>query len=139
MGRTNTPTLSGEQRLELEKNMKNGATHAFRNRCHSILPKAGGRDSKDTGRIVGLSHVSVNGWLKRYGQAGIEGLKTRPGRGRKRKLDQTADAGPVRQLVQTHRQNLRAAKAEWEAQSGTKVGLTTLKAFLKSLADDTDA
>ncbi len=68
MGRKNTPVLSEGQRAELTKGVKTGKSHASRSRCQLILLKAAGRTSKDVGEIVGMCHVSVNSWLKRYNQ-----------------------------------------------------------------------
>ena len=47
--------------------------------------------SQDVGQVVGLCQVSINSWVKRYGQEGINGLKTKPGRGRKPLLSVVQD------------------------------------------------
>jgi transposase len=77
--------------------------------------------------------------LSRYQDESIEGLLTKPGRGRKAKLDPAKDATPVLMAVKANRQRLIVAKAEFEAEGGTKVSRDTLRRFLKSLADDTNA
>ena len=92
--------------------------------------------------MVGLCHVSVNSWTKRYRQAGLEGLKTKPGRGRKPLLTVHADEAAVRAAVQTNRQRISLAKAEWEAHrtSGLPaVGRDAFRAFLNALVADTNA
>ncbi|MBH2003720.1 MAG: helix-turn-helix domain-containing protein [Sphingobacteriia bacterium] len=38
--------------------------------------------SKEVAAISGTNNISVHNWLKRYGDSGIEGLKTKPGQGR---------------------------------------------------------
>ena len=63
------------------------------------------------GQVVGLCQVSVNSWVKRYGQEGIEGLKTKPGRGRKPLLSMAQDEAAIRAAVQANRQRIALAKA----------------------------
>lgn len=136
MGRVNTPVLTEEQRKELEKGLRTSPSHAFRMRCQSILLKSEHRKSKDVGLIVGMCHVSVNSWLRRYKKDGISGLQTKSGRGRKPKIDKDADKESILEAVQANRQRLQTAKAEWEQESGKTVSTTTLKRFLKVLAED---
>jgi transposase len=136
MGRVNTPILNDLARQELEKGLKTGKRHAFRIRCHTILLKADGRDSKDVGKIVGMSHVSVNSWLSRYINDGISGLETKKGRGRKPIIDKKEDVESILKCVKSNRQRLQTAKAEWEENSGKSVSRNTFRSFLKVLADD---
>ena len=101
-----------------------------------------GRTSHDVGQIIGLCHVRVNSWTRRYREEEIEGLKTKPGRGRKPLLDLARDEDSGRAAVQANRQRITLAKAEWEAQraSGSPaVGRDTFRAFLKALVADTNA
>ena len=135
MGRVNTPTLTPTQRKELEEGLRQGSSHCFRMRCHSILLKSEGRKSKDVSLITGLCAVSINNWLKRYNEEGISGLQTKPGRGRKSILSQTEDSEAILSAIKANRQRMRTAKAQWESESGKKVCDTTFKAFLKSLAE----
>ncbi|WP_394345959.1 helix-turn-helix domain-containing protein [Hymenobacter elongatus] len=111
-------------------------------RCQLVLLKADGRTSQDVGRVVGLCHVSVSSWTKRHREAGLEGLKTKPGRGRKPRLAVAQDEAAVRAAVQSNRQRITLAKAAWEAQraSGSPaVGRDTFCAFLKALVADSNA
>ncbi|QQS27520.1 MAG: helix-turn-helix domain-containing protein [Sphingobacteriales bacterium] len=91
MGRVNTPILSETGRKELETLFKKSDNHSLRKRCQTILLKAEGRHSKDVGSIVGMCHVSVNSWLKRYKSDGIAGLYIKPGRGKKPLIDKKSD------------------------------------------------
>ena len=135
MGRVNTPQLNNSDRHALETGFKQGESHCFRNRCHVILLKSEGRSSKDTGSITGMSDVSVNSWVKRFKQEGIDGLRNKPGQGRKPLLGET-DTSSVLEAVKRNRQRLQTAKAEWETSSGRRISGSTLRRFLKSLADD---
>ncbi|MDR1501470.1 MAG: helix-turn-helix domain-containing protein [Prevotella sp.] len=129
MGRVNTPTLTTEQRKELEIGLKEGKSHSFRMRCQSVLLKSEGRTSKDTGAITGMCHVSVNSWLRRYNLEGISGLYTKPGRGRKGILNRNEDKASIQEAIKANRQRMRTAKAEWESKSGKSVSDSTFKVF----------
>lgn len=136
MGRVNTPILSTEAKKELVEGFKTGKSHAFRIRCHLVLLKAEHRKSKEVAKIVNMCEMSVNNWLLRYKTEGIEGLKTKKGRGRKPLLKREEDALAVLEAIKTKRQRLQSAKAEFEANTGKKVSRDTLRRFLKVLAED---
>lgn len=136
MGRVNTPKLEEAQKQALYMGFKEGKTHCFRMRCHSVLLKAEGLDSKEVGKIVDMCHISVNSWLSRYKKEGIEGLKTKSGRGRKPILNKKEDEESVLKLVKENRQRIQIAKAEWEAENNKSVSNPTFRRFLKSLAEN---
>ena len=135
MGRVNTPWLTPSHRRELESGVRVGKIHCFRMRCQSILLKSEGRTSKDVGSITGMCNVSVDTWVKRYKAEGLQGLSTKPGRGRK-SIIEDHDKEAVLSAIKSNRQRMQTAKAEWEQQSGKKVCNNTFKRFLKSLVDD---
>lgn len=135
MGRVNKPILLDSERIALESGFKTGITHCFRNRCHVILLKSEGRSSKDVGKITGMSNISVDSWVRRFKQSGIGGLSNKLGQGRKPLLNES-DSESILRSIKANRQRLQAAKAEWEAESGKLVSRSTLRRFLKSLADD---
>jgi len=139
MGRVNTPILTEEERELLEKEVKYTDNHTIRLRCQAILLKAAGRKSEDVGQIVGMCQVSVNAWLKRYKNGGLTGLKTKPGRGRKPKINKATDEVGIIEAVKANRQRISLAKAEWEAQrpaDSKAVGRNTFRNFLKALVVD---
>ena len=139
MGRVNTPSLTDTQRADLERELKTNDNHSFRMRCQTILLKAAGRNSKDVAQIVGMCHVSVNSWLKRFKSDGLEGLHTKPGRGRKPLLNKVIDKDAVLAAVKANRQRIQLAKADWQAtrQEGSRpVSESTFRTFLKTLVDD---
>jgi transposase len=136
MGRVNTPILNTEAKNALEQGFKTGKTHAFRVRCQLVLLKSENRKSKDVAKIVKMCEMSVNNWLVRYADEGIEGLKTKKGRGRKPLITKVTDEASVLESIKANRQRLQTAKAEWEVQSGKSVSRDTLRRFLKVLADD---
>ena len=142
MGKIRTLSLTTEQRRELERGYQNGPSHAFRKRCHLVLLKSSGagpgRTSKQVGQILSMTPLSINNWLTRYEHEGIDGLKTKPGRGPKAKLDVEKDADFVKALVQKHRQEIHKAKAEIESHIDQPLSQRTLRRFLKKLVADTN-
>lgn len=140
MSRVNTPILDKAAQCALEKGYREGKKHAFRNRCQVILLKSEGRDSKSVGTIVKMCAMSVNTWVKRYKEEGIEGLKTKEGRGRKALINKEQDQAPILEAVKANRQRVDMAKAEWEAQNADKkVSRDTFRRFLKALAANISA
>ena len=139
MGKPRTIELQPAERQALEQAFRTDTSHAFRQRCQIVLFKSEGRTSKEVAQLVKQHYVSVNAWLNRYQQAGLNGLRTKPGRGRKALLNKETDATLVRQVVQNERQRLNQAKAQIESQTGRSMSLKTLQRFLKNLTAATHA
>lgn len=77
--------LSDEERAKLESWVKNPPKPHLRQRARAILLVAGGKplykvaeDSR-----IRKDRKTVQRWVQRYQSAGIEGLKTKKGQGRK--------------------------------------------------------
>jgi transposase len=139
MGRFLKITLDDQQRAALERGYRTGKTHAFRQHCQIVLLKAQGRKSQEIAALLGCCQNSVNDWLHRYQQEGIQGLHIKPGRGRKTILSEATDSARVREAVKQHRQRIKLAKAELEASLGKEFSQRTLVRFLKNLTADTNA
>ena len=135
MGKPKVLELTEAQRLELERGFRLGEKHCFRMRCRAILLKADGLSSAKAGAQTEMSSVSVNAWVKRYKEEGIEGLNTRSGRGRKPIMD-TSDEEAVRRAIEQDRQCVSKARAAWEQATGKKASDMTFKRFLSALAQD---
>lgn len=138
MGKIRKIELAEKQRQELDSGYRSGKSHAFRQRCQVVLLKSAGRSSVEVGQIVKMNPVTVNKWLSRYQAAGIGGLTTRPGQGRKPLLEPARDLEQVRQVVVAERQRLSQAKLLLEQQLGKEFSLKTLKRFLKKLSAATN-
>ncbi len=130
MGKIKVIELSKAQREELEDGYRNGRTHSFRQRCQMVLLKSEQRTSVEVVGILGSCEMTVNNWLVRYQEEGIEGLRTRPGRGRKAIL-QAVDLETVKRAVKQSRQRIAVARAELEASLGKEFSQSSLKRFLK--------
>ena len=136
MGRFINITLDDKTRAALEDGHRRDKSQTFRQRCQIVLLKAQGRKSKEIATICGCGEKSINDWLHRYRAAGIDGLRTKAGRGRPSILSTQTDAAAVRQAVQLHRQRISLAKAALEADLGKEFSHRTLVRFLKNLTAD---
>lgn len=103
-----------------------------------ILSKADGLSNAAAGALAGQTHQRVMHWVKRFRENGLDGLKTEPGRGRKRILQET-DESAVREAIRKHRQSVEKACAEVERSTGKKLFKGTLRNFFSALAQDLDA
>lgn len=138
MGKTKVIELTKEQREELENGYREGQTHSFRQRCQMILLKSEKRTSVEVVSILGSCEMTINNWLKRYEQCGIEGLRTRAGRGRKSIL-RVEDLELVKAQVKASRQKISVARAELETSLGKQFSPSTLKRYLKKTVAATNA
>lgn len=139
MGRIKPLLLSEAERSALETGYRNGKKHGFRQRCRLILLKGEGRSAEEVGRMMKCHAASVHAWIGRYKTQGIAGLHTHRGRGRKPILKKEEDAAKVLDAIKSNRQRISLARAAFEASSGKKVSDSAFRAFLKALADDTNA
>ena len=132
--------LSSEQKVALEKAYKTGHSHDYRNRCHCILLSCENWTVKQLSNFFKVSHLSIYNWFNRYESEGIEGLKIRSGRGRKRKLniDNQAHVDMVKASLAKENRSIRQLKDDLASQLGTPIGDTTIRDFLKVLVTDTD-
>src|SRR5215210_7213777 len=133
MGKLKTVELTKAQRTALEQGYRAGESHSFRVRCQIILLKCERRTSAEIAEILGCCEMVVNNWLKRFEAEGIEGLRTKPGRGRKPILDAEKDLPSVKAAVTANRQRISVAKAELEAELGKPFSQKTLERYIKNM------
>jgi transposase len=101
-----------------------------------ILLKHQGLTSQQIADIFGVTFQPVNSWVKRYVEHGIEGLKTKPGQGRKPILNKQEDEAKVKAAIKNERQRIKLAKESLEKDLGKSFSVLTLKRFLKNLSAD---
>ncbi len=130
MGKTKVIELTAAERKELENGYRSGQTHSFRQRCQMVLLKSEKRSSLEVVGILGSCEMTVNNWLKRFESEGVEGLRTRAGRGRKAIL-QAADLEQVKRAVKQSRQKISVARVELKESLGKEFSHSSLKRFLK--------
>ena len=127
--------LSESERIKLNLGFKEGSSHCFRMRCKAVLLKSEGLSSEAIGKIVEMTQISVNNWVKRYLLEGISGLETRKGRGRKPIMD-CSDEEAVRKAIENDRQSVNKAREAWQNAVGKEASESTFKRFLSALAQD---
>mgnify|MGYP002659437400 FL=1 len=135
MGKIKSILLKDSERQALETGFRQGDSHCFRMRCRAVLLKSTGLSSKTIGLQTEMSHVSVNSWVKRFLSEGIDGLQTRPGRGRKPVMNCT-DEEVVRKAIEQDRQSVSKAREAWQKATGKEASDLTFKRFLSALAQD---
>lgn len=133
--------LTSEQKVALEVAYKAGQAHDYRKRCHCILLSAQNWSVKELARFFKVSQISVYKWFNRYESEGLNGLKIRAGRGRKRKLDidNSDHVQAIKIGLAKENRSIKQLREDLESKLGTSIGDTTLRDFLKDLVTDTDA
>lgn len=78
--------LSDTEITMLEEGWKNGKSHAFRNRCQCILMSFKGYQVQQLSNMFSVQKNTIYIWLRSWKKAGIIGILTKPGQGRKPNL-----------------------------------------------------
>lgn len=126
--------ITEAERIELEKGYKY-EKGTFSQRCQIILLKTKNYSSVSIADVLSINYQSVNNWVKRYRKEGIDGLRTKPGRGRPSTF-KPSDEKLVKQIVRQERQRLKRAKELLETELDKEFSVQTLKRFLKNLTAD---
>ena len=77
-----------EKLLEISKNSK---SKQERIRAHTLILSNNGHKSKELATIFDVSQRTIFQWFKNFKELGIESLKMKNGRGRKKKLSEERD------------------------------------------------
>lgn len=133
--------LTEEQKSSLKKGYTYGKSPLFRRKCHCILLSHSGKTVKELASLFDVGIASVQTWLKQWEGHGVEGLKLKPGRGRKPKLQTSKEehVQTVKILIKNEPKNLTRVTAQIEDELGIEVSKKTLKRFLKNLNTDGNA
>ena len=76
--------LTAEERDRLEQPLRRPtASLGLARRCRAILGVADGLPLVEVARLVGLTEKHVRKWARRFLKDRLDGLRDRPGRGRK--------------------------------------------------------
>ncbi len=127
--------LSEAEKITLQEGMKNGKSHLFRERCHSLLLSADGYGVKDLAEVFRVSQIMIYNWLRRWEKGGLVGLRDLPGRGRKPIL-QSADLPQIKLRVQQNAQQLKLAREKLKEDLKRDFSDKTLRRYLKNLVAD---
>lgn len=128
---------------QLEAGKKHGKSDAFRTRCQAILLSNKGYTITKITDILSVSRGSVSTWFSLWKKHGLEGLKTKPGQGRKPLLsiDNKDHIKAVKKAVKKSQEKGVNLLAEVDAQLGLNEGLSMrmLRAFLKKTVSSGNA
>ena len=76
--------LTAEERDQLEQRLRRTTTSlGLARRCRTVLEVADGLPLVEVARLVGLTEKHVRKWVQRFLKDRLDGLRDRPGRGRK--------------------------------------------------------
>lgn len=130
--------LTAEERQTLELGYKTGTSHVFRERCHYILLSGQGKTIQELCVIFGVLPNTVIAWFDRWEQAGLKGLETKPGQGRKPKIkiENIELVEQVKSKVKASPKQLDKVLAELQSDSNLVMSRATLKRFLKKIVGD---
>ena len=128
---------------QLEEAKKHGKSDAFRTRCQAILLSNKGYTIAQIVDILSVSRGSVSTWFSLWKKQGLQGLKTKPGQGRKPLLsmDNKEHVRAVEKAVKKHQEKGVNLLAEVDAQLGLDDGLSMrmLRTFLKKAVSSSNA
>ena len=79
--------LTTAEKELLEREKKHGKSDDYRKRCHAILLSNRRYTIEQIMDFLEVSRGSVSRWFSLWRKSGIEGLKTKPGQGRRAKLN----------------------------------------------------
>jgi transposase len=135
MGKIKIIELTDEQRAELENGYRKGKSHTFRSRCQMMLLKSEKRTSTEVAEVIGCCEMVINNWLTRYLEEGIEGLRTRAGRGRPPILSQQNPdhLNKVKDEIEKHPNSVKTVIAALSEDLDLQMHPETLKRFLKKM------
>lgn len=136
MGKKRIPQLSEAEIQALENAYRHGKSHAIRLRSHLVLLKNQGHSSKYISTLKGYPkhQGTINNWVSRYEEFGLEGLSNKTGQGRKKILNKEDHELKVKEIVKSERQRLSYAKSLIESELDVQMSKKTLTRFLKTLA-----
>ena len=76
--------LTAEELDQLEQRLRRTTTSlGLTRRCRTVLEVADGLPLVEVARLVGLTEKHVRKWVQRFLKDRLDGLRDRPGRGRK--------------------------------------------------------
>jgi transposase len=123
--------LTEEQTNELKALVKNSEKHRTRQRAHAILLSSDGFSVDDIAQIFGVDRDTVSGWIDKWEQFGLEGLKDKPRPGNPGILTQSEKQQVIELCKETPRSipNIIATLFD---KTGKRVSDSTIKRILKS-------
>ena len=127
--------LTETERLTLLEGSKYHPKPEFRVKCQGLLLNHTGMRFKAIATHLGVNHNTVGNWVRAWETMGIAGLCRKNGQGRKLILsvNNAAHTDLLDKTVETHRQNVKAIRAELVKELATPMSTDTVKRFLKKI------
>lgn len=127
--------LTKEQKSSLAKGYRTGKSHLFRRKCQCILLSEERTSVQELSLLYGVGTRSIYSWFNLWESEGLEGLKLKPGRGRKPILDtkKSEQVSVVKTLIKNEPKNLNRVIVQVKSELGIDLSKKTLKRFLKNL------
>lgn len=129
--------LTAQDIKKLEVGFKTGKSARFRNRCHCILLSYKRFEITQLQEIFNQSESTIYNWLNRWDNSGFEGLKTKPGQGRKPALsvDNAHHVEVVKKAVKKRAETGAKilSEIEEELEMEGELSMKILRPFLKKL------
>ncbi len=129
--------LTASEIAALEDGKKTGKSFSFRTRCHAILLSHKGYEISQISDILEVHRSSIYTWFSNWSKAGIQGLLTKKGQGRKPVLSTDNEKhvqvvkGAVEKRAKTGENLLLTIEKELEMEG--ELSMTILRPFLKKL------
>ena len=123
--------LSEEQATELKAIFNNSAKPRTRHRAHAILLSSDGFSVDEIAKIYGVDRDTVSGWINKWEQFGLEGLKDQPRSGNPGILTQS-EKQLVIELCQETPRSIPSIIASLFEQTEKYASDSTIKRILKS-------
>lgn len=122
--------LSPEAVAGLEKLMKQDLSARVRMRAHSILLSHRKMGIGVIAAFYNVSRDTVSGWIDRWEQEGLQGLRDRPRSGAPRMITE-ADRALIRSLVSRYPHSSRTVINIFAARTGKTISESTIRRILK--------
>ena len=110
---------------------KNGKSKQERIRAHALILSNNGHKSKELAIIFDVSQRTIFQWFKNFKEIGIESLKIKNGRGRKKKLSKERDLKIIKKHIEKYPNQPKKAYALTLEELDIKICYNTYKSFLK--------
>lgn len=125
------PSLTEEERAELDFLVKNSNSSRVRNRAHCIILSADGFSINEIVNIFKVHRHSVSSWIDRWILSGADGLFDLYRNGRPPKLTEKEKEIALN-LIKDHPQSIKKVKEELYKKTGKTVSNWTLKRLAKA-------
>jgi len=122
--------LTDEQRVLLEKTMKEDTAFRARSRAHSLLLSAAGTPIRVIAHAYQVHRVTVSAWIKKWEHHGAQSLHDQPRSGRPSKLTPDEQA-LAQQYIKEEPRSLKGVAERFVHKTEKRLSISTLKRLAK--------